>query len=245
MTGWWEDAFRRDYLRVYAHRDDAGAADEVRAWMGAAPGLAAGRRVLDLACGAGRHLRAFAAAGARAVGCDLSPDLLAEAALRRSGPLVRADMRSLPFRAAAFDAVVSFFSSFGYFPEERDDARSLAEAARVLAPGGTLLIDLMDPAAARAGLVPRSVSESGGAVVEEERRLADGGRRVEKEVVLREGGRERRWRESVRLYEPDEVEAMAGAAGLRPAGRHGGHGFGPWRPGASPRCVLLLRRVGA
>jgi len=245
VADWFEEAFRADYLRVYPHRDDASAAGEVRAWIGRVPGLAPGRRVLDLACGEGRHLRALRAAGIRAAGCDLSEDLLAAAAARGSTCITRCDMRALPFRGAAFDAVACFFSSFGYFADEADDAAALRESARVLAPRGGLLLDLMDAETVRRDLVPRSEREAGGARLVETRSLAADGLRVEKSVVLTEGGSQRRWRESVRLYAPAEVEAMGAAAGLSPAGRFGGHGPEPWRSGASPRCVLLFRRAAA
>jgi SAM-dependent methyltransferase len=245
VAEWYEEAFRADYLRVYPHRDDASAAGEVRAWAGRLPGLARGRRVLDVACGAGRHLRALRAAGIRAVGCDLSEDLLAAAAARASRCLLRCDMRALPFADGTFDAVTSFFSSFGYFPGEDADARVLREEARVLGARGGLLLDLMDPETVRRDLVPRSERESGGMRLVEVRSLSADGRRVEKEVSVSEGGRERRWRESVRLYDPAEVEGMAAAAGLVPSGRFAGHGPEPWSSGAAPRCVLLFRKAVA
>jgi SAM-dependent methyltransferase len=240
---WYEEAFRGDYLRVYPHRDDASAAAEAAAWSGRLPGLAPGLRVLDLACGAGRHLRALAAMGARAAGCDLSADLLAGARAAGCRCIIRCDMRRLPFLDRSFDAVTCFFSSFGYFPGEDEDAAVLREVARVLRPGGGMLLDLMDPETVRAGLVPRSERSSGGASVLEERSLSGGGRRVEKRVTLREGGEVRRWTESVRLYDPAEAEALAVRAGFLPAGRFGGHGVAPWEGGRTPRCILLLRRA--
>ena len=247
MADWYEEAFRADYLRVYPHRDDAAAAAEVAAWRGALPGIGPGKRVLDLACGAGRHLRAMEAAGIRAVGADLSADLLAEARRRGRGRdrVVRCDMRRLPFRAGAFEGVTCFFTSFGYFATPEEDAAALREAGRVLAAGGSLLLDLADPISAVRDLVPVSERLGGGILLVERRRASPDGRRIEKEVTLHEGVRERRWTESVRLYPPEEIEAMAGAAGLRPAGRFAGHGGGPWRAGESPRCVLLLRKAAA
>lgn len=245
MAPWWEEAFRGEYLRVYPHRDDASAAREVAAWVGLLPGLGPGRRVLDLACGAGRHLRALAGAGAAATGTDLSPDLLAEARRQGSHRLVRCDNRRLPFRGGIFHAVTCFFTSFGYFEAEAGDAAVLAEAARVLAPGGGLLLDLMDPASVRRDLVPESAREEHGLRIVERRGISADGRRVEKRVTLRGPEGERSWTESVRLYDPGEVEGMAAGAGLRPRGRFGGHDGTPWVGGRSPRCVLVLQREAA
>jgi SAM-dependent methyltransferase len=242
---WWTRAFGADYLRVYGHRDDAEAAADVGAWVGGSPGVARGARVLDLACGAGRHLRALRAKGVRGVGMDLSAELLAEASRRTSGPVARGDLRALPFRDAAFDAVLCFFTSLGYFDDARDDAGAIAEVGRVLAPGGLFVVDLPDPAHVRTHLVPRSERDAGQETLLEERRLSDGGRRVEKTVTLRGAAGARTWTESVRLYEPAEVEAMAAAAGLAPLERRAGHGGGAWVPGGGPRCVLVLRRRAA
>jgi SAM-dependent methyltransferase len=99
------------------------------------PGGVAGD-VLDLGAGTGAASRAAAAAGAaRIVAIDLAPGLLAVNAARRP-PAVVGDARVLPFRDRAFDAVVAAFS-INHVP---DPAVALAEAARVLRPGGGLAV---------------------------------------------------------------------------------------------------------
>jgi len=242
VTAWYEEAFRSEYLKVYPHRDDAAAAVEVDEWFDRVPGLGEARQVLDLACGSGRHLRALRAAECMAVGIDLSMDLLYEARARGVAPVSCADMRALPFADQAFEAVLSFFSSFGYFADEQDDARVLAEVARVLQGSGGFLLDLMDPETVRRDLVPRSERTVGDVRIEEDRSLTPDGRRVEKRVVFDGASGRRTWTESVRLYDPDEVEAMAEAVGLSSRTRFGGHGFEPWASGGTSRCILLFVR---
>jgi SAM-dependent methyltransferase len=219
---WFEDAFRADYLRVYPHRGDAEAAasvgflgEEVEEWGRRLVGLRPGARVLDLACGAGRHLRAMEALGIRAVGADLSPDLLAEARTRGSRCITRCDMRRLPFRDGSFEAVALFFSSFGYFDSEAEDAGVLREAARVVAPEGGLLLEIPNAPEVRKRLVPSSVRMEADLHVLQERSITDGGRRVQKRVTLRHGAETRTWTESVRLYTVAEIRDMAAAAGFR------------------------------
>jgi len=102
----------------------------------------AGRDVLDLACGAGVVAEAALARGLRPVGLDFSPAMLAE--VRRRLPEVElreGDAEALPFADASFDAVVS---SFGIHHVERP-RRALAEARRVLRPGGRLAFTLWAP----------------------------------------------------------------------------------------------------
>ncbi len=111
-------------------------------------GLPVGARILDAPCGWGRHTTLFPAAGHPAFGADLSYDLLRRAAAAsraRRLPLdyAAADLRALPFRDASFDAVVNVFTSLGLFLEDAEDVRALAEARRVLRPGGRLLLESM------------------------------------------------------------------------------------------------------
>lgn len=176
-----------------------------------------GLPVLDAGCGGGRHLAALRAAGVPALGVDLSPDLLGVAGGRPAcaGRLVRGDLRTPPFADGSCAAVALLFTAFGYFDEE-GDAACLAALARLLAPGGCLLLDLPEPERVVAGLVPASERRTdAGLVVQERRRLA--GRRVEKQVEVRHpDGREVRWTESVRLYARHELDGLTRRAGLEP-----------------------------
>jgi ubiquinone/menaquinone biosynthesis C-methylase UbiE len=102
------------------------------------------RRVLDLGCGTGRLASRLARGDPdlRVVGCDFSRGMLAEAVARtRSVAWVQGDAGALPFRDGSFQAVVST-EAFHWFP---DPDRALGELRRVLAPGGRLLVALVNP----------------------------------------------------------------------------------------------------
>lgn len=236
---WYEAAFEARYLDVYAHRDDASARREVEGLLqrGLAP---EGARVLDLACGAGRHARALFAAGRDVVGLDLSADLLARARsadeARLAGRLVRGDVRHLPFRAGAFDAVTMLFSSWGYF-DDGDNERVLAAIQRVLRPDATLVLDLMNAARIRSTLVPESRDEREGRVLVQRRSLTQDGRRVVKHVELTEpDGTTRAWHEDVRLFDPEELDALLARHGLHRTRLEGDFDGRPFDPD-SPRMI--------
>jgi len=95
----------------------------------------AGARALDAGCGTGRNLVDLAAGGP-AVGVDLSLRALGFARRRGAAPLVCASVEALPFRASTFRAALS--RDVLYMVP--DDARAAREIARVLGPGGELLV---------------------------------------------------------------------------------------------------------
>ncbi len=239
-TPWFRDWFGGEYLALYPHRDRAEARRAVELLQDTA-GLGSGTRVLDLACGAGRHLVELDRIGSRAMGLDLSPRMLAAArdALPDAG-LVRADMRHLPFRPASFDVVTSYFTSFGYFDDESDDLGVLHEVRRVLRPGGVFLFDFMNAEAVVTNLRTEDRRTVSGVDVIQERRLVEGGRVVEKRITIgpREGEPGREFVERVRLYRPEELESMMIHARLAPGPRFGGYDSSPFTL-ASPRYIVV------
>ena len=109
-------------------------------------------RLLDLGCGTGIFTDRLGRELALrlCVGCDYSAGMLRQAAQRRRGALlVRGDAGRLPFADEAFDVAVST-EAFHWFP---DPQCALDELARVLAPGGRLLVAMVNP---RLGLLSRA-----------------------------------------------------------------------------------------
>ncbi len=92
---------------------------------------------LDVGCGEGRFCRMLAARGVQTTGLDPTPSLIAAARQRDpGGAYVEAGGEALPFADAHFDLVVSYLSLI----DIPDFEAAIAEMARVLKPGGALLI---------------------------------------------------------------------------------------------------------
>ena len=233
MPEWFEEWFGEHYLRVYPHRDEADAERAVALVRRAIP-WRPGLRVLDLGTGAGRHTRAFAAAGAWCVGLDLSATLLRRAREITPAPLVRADMRRLPFRHGSFDLAVNLFTSFGYFAHDGEHAAVVAGAARTLRSGGHFVLDFLNADTVRAAVAS---AEAGRPSAEPVRRLSDDGRYVLKTIRV---PADRTYTERVRLRAPADLAGMFRTAGLTVERTFGDYDGRALEPG-TPRAILVGR----
>jgi SAM-dependent methyltransferase len=236
MTEWFEEWFGEEYLQLYPHRDDADAERAVALILDRV-GFRVGWRVLDVACGAGRHARSFETRGARCVGIDLSATLLRIARGVTRAPLVRADMRALPIRDASMDLTVNLFTSFGYFERDTEHAAALRQMVDTLRPGGWFVIDFLNPAAVRARLVPDETLRLNGRTVRVSRSVSADGRFVCKTIHSDRG---RRYVERVRLFEPEEIAGMLDAAGVAIGHLLGDYDGSPMGR-ESPRTILMGR----
>jgi SAM-dependent methyltransferase len=230
---WYQEWFGEEYLELYSHRDEHEARRQV-AFFREQCGMLSGP-VLDLACGMGRHMQELQSDGYHAVGCDLSYMLL-RTGVEEYGPMpvVRADMRRLPFGDAVFAGLVNFFTSFGYFATEDENALVVREMARVLVPGAGFLFDYLNVHRELDKLVQRETRETPMGTVRIERWFDGNDRSFNKRITIGE----KRYLERVRGYDLDEISGMFAACNLviRSAfGNFDGSKFDR----SSPRLILV------
>lgn len=212
---WYEAFFGADYLVQYEHTTTTQEVDGLEKILHLRPKS----RILDLACGAGRHAIELAARGYAVVGYDLSEALLraARANARRAGvkvTFVRGDMRDLPWKGE-FDAAINMFTSFGYFDREAEDRKVLVGVAAALRPRGKFLMERFNRDSMAANLPSQSweVRGDGSIVLYDDTFDVLRGRYETRQIVIdREGTREHRG--SVRAYTFPELKEFFDDAGL-------------------------------
>lgn len=155
----WDDpAFSERMLRE--HLDDTqGAASRVSAeralqldWLWQTLALRPGAHLLDVTCGPGLYAVSLAQRGVRVTGVDFGPaalrharDLAAKHDVAALCTFLQQDVRALDVPDRAFDAAMVLYGQLAVMT--RDDAQQLlTRIAGALKPGGTLVIELLDPA---------------------------------------------------------------------------------------------------
>jgi ubiquinone/menaquinone biosynthesis C-methylase UbiE len=209
-------------------------------------GLPVGARILDVPCGHGRHAHLLAEAGYRVDALDYSAHLLAMARQRGEGRALRyhrGDMRSLPGAwTSRFDALLNLSTSFGFFLDPADDVHVLAEFARVLREGGTLVWQ----GASRDGVMARFLERDwwpldDGAIVAQEREFdpLSGVLTVRSTWSAAPAGQLREHR--IRLYTATRLAELCASVGLVVEDAYDG-----WRPRPltrrSSEMLLIARR---
>lgn len=249
LSNWYETFFGSDYL-IVDHQPDTEA--EV-AFLREALDLTPGTKLLDAACGYGRHLVPLAKAGVDIVGCDLSGELLEEASrrLRETAPkkksagiprLVRCDLRELPFDGI-FDRACLMYTSLGYFDREDDNFRVLSSLRSALRDGGLLLIETVNRDFFLRTMTPKDWLEKDGALIAETRSFNVIRSRSEIDVTIVDKQGKRTYHHSIRLYTYTELSMLLEACGFDILAVYGGFHGEAFDLNAS-RMLILTRAVG-
>ncbi len=206
-----------DYLFAYQddltdERSDAEVASLVRLLELDSP-----MKILDLACGFGRHANRLAALGHFVTGVDYMPGFLTLARQKAADMGVQVDyhqgdMRQVSF-LEEFDRVLLLFTSFGYF-QDSENERVVENMAHALKPGGRLLLDIPNRDVVLKDLPPADVIDKGGDLLIN-RFSFDvlTGRFHNRRIIIRNGIRKDK-PFSIRLYNATEILHLLRRAGL-------------------------------
>ena len=214
-------------------------------------------RALELGCGTGRLLVPLARRGAPVTGLDRSAPMMDRARERarrlsraQRPPLVRGDVRTLPFRDRTFQAVLAPYGLLQSLTNDADLDATLTEAARVLKRGGRMGIDLVPdlqvwPTYQKALTLRGRLGRTAVTLTESVRQDRRRGLTIFDEIFttrVRGRAQSHRFQLTFRTIAPEAMLARVSDAGFSIDAIHGDYAGGAWTPGSDTWLILATKR---
>ncbi|HUH73607.1 MAG TPA: methyltransferase domain-containing protein [Chitinophagales bacterium] len=242
-TPWFEVWFDSPYYPVlYQNRNHDEARlfiDHLTEWLE----IPKDSKVLDLACGRGRHANYLAEKGYQVVGLDISPKSIETAIKRYQNSHLDFfihDMRQA-FRLNYFDYILNFFTSFGYFKQLKENQEVFSAIHKGLKPGGRAMIDFMNVEKVLNNIVDRETKEINGINFYIRRNVEDGF--IKKTIKVDDGKKISFFKEEVQILKPVHFYQMIQDEGFKLIKEFGDYQLGPFDSKSSDRYILIIEKL--
>ncbi len=237
FVNWFDSEY---YPMLYMHRDDAEAdlfLENLQKYLQ----LPEGAKVLDLACGRGRHSRKLASMNYQVTGLDISAESIADAVKLTSGnnpEYAVHDMRT-PFGKNRYDAVLNLFTSFGYFDNTDENKQVLENIFSSLITNGILVLDFFNSSQVLKNLVQNEIQQRNQVVFNITRTIENGF--VIKTIEIKDGDHSESHTERVQLFNKQQLTDMLHNAGFVVNHFFGDYGLSPYKE-TDARVILTARK---
>ena len=238
---WFESWFNSSYYHIlYSDRDEKEAeAFLKRLIMFLAPSPDA--RMLDLACGKGRHSIFLNSLGFEVTGIDLSKESIDYCSKFENNSLsfFVHDMRKL-FRTNDFDYVLNLFTSLGYFERETENKVAIQNACIALRPGGRMIIDFFNSEFVRQNLVIDETKVRKDITFKISKDIT--GTTLFKHIRFEDNNRQYHFTEKVTLLTYSDFENYLLSFGMEIETVFGDYALHPFETGSSPRLIIIAKK---
>ncbi|MBL6449817.1 class I SAM-dependent methyltransferase [Fulvivirga sp. 29W222] len=239
---WFGQWFDSPYYHIlYKHRDHEEASEFIDNLVEYFH-ISKDHKLLDLACGKGRHSIYLNRKGFDVVGVDLSAQNIEHAKQFENNKLhfFIQDMRH-DFAENEFDFVLNMFTSFGYFDSDEENAQAVQVAADALKPGGKLLIDFLNPYKVVHNLVPSEEKQIEGITFQIAKQFSEDGY-ILKDIRFEDNGHEYHYQEKVKAIRRVEFLSYFQRAGLQLVEIFGDYHFKAYDPEHSERMIFVVKK---
>lgn len=253
---WYKSWFNtQDYLDLYKHRDEEDAKKIVTLLFKSIK-LNKGSRVLDLACGNGRHSVLFAKRGYKVTGIDLSEYLIKQAKeklkkeYRKYSSNLRFEISDMRYinHVGEFDLVVNIFTSFGYFESDKDNEGVIRSVSRALNRGGYFFMDFLNNHYLEKNIVHYDIKREERKFIVQVREICN--RFVQKDILIFRNNSAKgkypifnRFREKIRLYSIKDFERILSKHKLKIIEKFGNYSGSLYSYNKSERLIILAQKI--
>ena len=201
--------------------------------------LPEGAKVLDLACGRGRHAVYLSSLGYDVTGVDLSPNSIQYAKTNEKELLHFHihDMRE-PLEQK-YDAIFNLFTSFGYFSDPNDNAKTLKAIQNSLTETGFAVLDFMNVNKVISNLIAEEVKTVDGIDFQIKRKYENGF--IIKDISFLADGKQHQYTEHVRALNLEDFEKMMEEAGIYLLDVFGDYKLHKFHKEESDRLIMIFK----
>ncbi len=241
MKEWFESWFDTPYYHIlYKNRDHSEAELFIRNLFGEL-NTSVGSKVLDLACGKGRHAIFVNSLGYDTTGVDLSQESIEKAKLSASDSLhfFQHDMRE-PIQNTKFDLVLNLFTSFGYFEDKSHNEKMLTSIHTYLEDNGRLVIDFFNAEKVLSELVVSENKSIDGILFEISKTVENGA--IVKDIRFEDEGEEFHFQERVQALSISDFEVMLERTNFEIEASYGSYDLTDYNSD-SERLIIVAKKV--
>ena len=200
-----------------------------------------GSKLIDIACGKGRHAKYFNKKGMDVVGVDLSQNSINTAKKDENKNLQFSvhDMRE-NYQENTFDVVTNLFTSFGYFENNKDEQKAINAMANNLKKEGILIIDFMNAKKVIANLVLNEQKTINNIQFDITRQVKDG--YILKDIRITDGKEQQQFQEKVKAITLADYSEFITNAGLKIIDIFGNYKLDNFDEKISDRLILICKK---
>lgn len=238
---WFKDWFNSPYYHILYGKRDVTEAETLIRLLVKYLNPSQDAIFLDLACGKGRHSKNIAAMGFKTFGVDLSAHSIEEAKQFESD-LLHFDVHDMrtTYKASFFDYVLNLFTSFGYFDDPNDNAKTIQAVAESLKDNAVFVQDYFNAQMVKTNFVCSEKKTVNG--IEFDINKSIDGNDIIKTIHFVDEGIEHRFREQVALFGLADFEKMYEAAGLKIVECFGDYQLNPFDAKQSERLIIISKK---
>ena len=238
---WFESWFDTPYYHLLYNNRDYTEAENFITKLTQELKLPQSSKIVDLACGKGRHSVFLNKLGYEVLGLDLSQQSITfDKQFENETLKFRVhDMRH-PIDSEPVDAVFNLFTSFGYFENEEDDQSVFSSVSNALKKDGYFVLDFLNEEYVKNTLVPESTEQRGDITFNITKKIEDS--HVIKDICFEDKGKAYHYFEKVNLHTIEEIETYARNCGFERLKIWGDYQLNDFKKETSPRCINLFKK---
>ena len=203
-------------------------------------------KIIDLACGKGRHAVFLNRMGFEVLGLDLSEESISQNKIFENDTLKFKvhDMREAIYPEIStqkVDAVCNLFTSFGYFESDVEDKKIFRSVDDELVDNGFFILDFLIEQWVKNTLVPKAITTKGDIEFHISKRIED--QHVIKDINFKDQGEDFHFFEKVKLHTLEEIGSYAEEFGFERVKIYGDYHLGAFDRDTSPRCINVFRKL--